>query len=206
MVEPDMGNRIRRHSDPFQCQVAIAVGDWLEAYRTHGGDEIWLDLGCGKGEMLAGLAELHPGIFFMGIDVRKKIAERFFPKYRYLPNLMLLHGNVNASIPSMMDRWKVQRVFINFPDPYDHKRRYKKRQMVDDRMVKGLCDILARGGVTSVKTDNRKLFEDMDNLLSLLKPIPESEETPLEQTVLTEWEKECRKKSIPVYAREYRLE
>ncbi|MBN1102348.1 MAG: hypothetical protein JXL84_02920 [Deltaproteobacteria bacterium] len=202
-----MGNRIRRHSDPFQCRIALTVDDWLEAYSAHGGSEIWLDLGCGKGEMLAALAELHPDIFFMGIDVRKKIAERFFPGYGHLPNLLLLHGNVNASIPSMMDRWKTQRVFIHFPDPYDHKRRYTKRQMVDERLVEGLCDILAQGGVTSIRTDNRRLFEHMDNLFSLrMEPVPPSAETPLEQAVLTEWENECVKKSIPVYSREYRLE
>jgi tRNA (guanine-N7-)-methyltransferase len=201
-----MGNRIRRHVDPLQCQITLTIGDWLEAYRAHGEGEIWLDLGCGKGEMLAGLAGLHPGIFFMGIDVRKKIAVRFFPGYRHLANLLLLHGNVNASIPSMMDRWKVQRVFINFPDPYDYKRRYKKRQMVDERLVEGLCAILAPGGVTSVKTDNRALFDEMDNLLSVsLKPVPTSAGLPSGETVLTEWENECKKKSIPVCSREYRF-
>jgi tRNA (guanine-N7-)-methyltransferase len=206
-VELDMGNRIRRHSDPFQCRITITVDDWLEAYRVHGGGEIWLDLGCGKGEMLANLAERHPGIFFMGMDVRKKIAERFFPRYRHLPNLLLLHGNVNTSIPAMMDRWKVQRVFIHFPDPYDHKRRYRKRQMVDESLVEVLCDILAPGGVISLKTDNRKLFEDMHSLVSRrLRPIPTSAVTPNGDTVLTEWEDECLKKSIPVYSRLYRLE
>ncbi|MEW6667756.1 MAG: hypothetical protein AB1512_21315 [Thermodesulfobacteriota bacterium] len=201
-----MGNRIRRHVDPLQCQITLTTGDWLEAYLTHGEGEIWLDLGCGKGELLAALAGLHPGIFFIGVDVRKKIAEKFFPRYRNLPNLVLLHGNANSSIPSMMDRWKVQRVFISFPDPYDYKRRYKKRQMVDERLVEGLCEILAPGGVTSVKTDNERLFEEMDRLLSLrLEPVPALARASLGDSVLTEWERECRKKSLPVFSRDYRL-
>jgi tRNA (guanine-N(7)-)-methyltransferase len=200
-----MGNRIRRHVDPLQCQITLTMGDWLEPYHTHGEGEIWLDLGCGKGELMAGLAGLHPAIFFMGIDVRKKIAERFFPGYRHLANLLLLHGNVNSSIPSMMGQWKVQRLFINFPDPYDYKRRYKKRQMVDERLVEGLCDILAPGGVTSIKTDNKALFDEMDHLLSVrLRPVPASAGPSLGDSVLTEWENECRKKSLPVLSREYR--
>ena len=203
---PDMGNRIRRHVDPFRCRVAITIDDWLEAYCAHGQGEIWLDLGCGKGELLAGLAELNPGVFFIGIEVRRKIAEMFFPGYRHFPNLLLFHGNVNLSVPSMMDQRKVQRVFINFPDPHDHKRRYKKRQMVNERLVEGLCEILAPGGVTSVKTDHKMLSEDMDALLSArLEPIPTLAGTSSAQIVLTEWENECRERSMPVYSREYRF-
>jgi tRNA (guanine-N(7)-)-methyltransferase len=201
-----MGNRIRRHVDPLQCRVAITSGDWLEAYCAHGQGEIWLDLGCGKGELLAGLAELNPGIFFIGIEVRRRIAELHFPRYRHFPNLLLLHGNVNLSVPSMMDQRKVQRVFINFPDPHDRQRRYRKRRMVNERLVEGLCDILAPGGIASVKTDHKTLFKDVDALLSVrLEPLPALAGTCSGQIVLSEWENDCRKKSMPVYWREYRL-
>ena len=168
-----MSQRIRRHVDPFQCRFTIAIDDWVERYRAHGQGDIWLDLGCGKGEFLAALAEDNPSLFLIGIEVRRRITDRYFGKYKHLPNLLLLHGNVNLSIPSMMGHQKVQRVFINFPDPYDYKARYKKRQMVNGGLVEGLCQILAPGGVASVKTDNKTLFEDMDSLFSArLQPLP----------------------------------
>lgn len=201
-----MSNRIRRHVDPFQCRIVLSPEDWLKAYEAHGEGEIWMDLGCGKGEFLAGLAEVYPKIFFIGIDVRKKIAEKYFPKHHRLANLILLHGNVNLSIPSMMGGRKVQKVFIHFPDPYSHKDRYKKRRMVNEALVKGLCEILASGGTASVKTDDLCLFEDMDVLLSArFEPTPTPISPSPEATVLTEWEKECIRKSMPVYSREYRL-
>ena len=201
-----MSKRIRRHVDPFQCRLVITIDDWLERYHAHGQGDIWLDLGCGKGEFLAALAEVHPGIFFIGIEVRKRITEKYFPRYKHLPNLLLLHGNVNFSIPSMMGHRKVQRVFVNFPDPYEHKARYKKRQMVNKGLVEGLCQILAPGGVTSVKTDNKALFEDMDALLSArLQPIPAPAAAPTGPVVLSEWESERRNKSVRVYSREYLL-
>lgn len=178
----------------------------MKAYHAHGQGDIWLDLGCGKGEFLAGLAELHPKIFFIGIEVRKKVAEKFFPKHQHLSNLMLLHGNVNLSIPSMMDGRKVQKVFIHFPDPYSRKDRYKKRRMVNGAFVEGLCEILATDGTVSVKTDDQSLFEDMDALLSArLDPAPATVNPSPEATVLTEWEQECIRKSMPIYTREYRL-
>jgi len=201
-----MGKRIRRHADPFQCRIAVSPDAWMGAYRKHGEGEIWLDLGCGKGEFPAGLAEVCPGIFFIGLEIRGKIAEAYFPKYRRLPNLVLLHGNVNLSIPSMMDGRKVQRVFIHFPDPYTHKGRYKKRRMVNEALVEGLCEILAPGGTVSVKTDDKALFEDMNALLSArLEPLSENAAPPYGAAVLSEWEEDCRGKSIPVHSRQYRF-
>jgi len=201
-----MSNRIRRHVDPFQCRIVIKPENWLEAYEAHGQRDIWMDLGCGKGEFLAHLAEIYPRIFFIGVEVRKKIADKYFPKYEHVANLVLLHGNVNLSIPSMMDCYKVQKVFIHFPDPYSRKDRYKKRRMVNEAFVEGLCEILTAGGTVSVKTDDQSLFEDMNALLSArLDPAPVLISSSVESTVLTEWEQECRRKSIPIYSREYRL-
>jgi tRNA (guanine-N7-)-methyltransferase len=201
-----MSNRIRRHVDPFQCRIVIKAEDWLAAYEAHGQGEIWMDLGCGKGEFLAGLAEVHPKVFFIGIEVRKKVAEKYFPRYRHLTNLVLLHGNVNLSIPSMMDGHKVQKVFIHFPDPYSHKDRYKKRRIVNEAFVGDLCAILAAGGRVSVKTDDLALLQDMDALLSArLAPAPALVNSSADARVLTEWEQECMRKSMPVYSRKYRL-
>jgi len=180
--------------------------DWLKAYEVHGHGEIWMDLGCGKGEFLAGLAKIYPGIFFIGVEVRKRVAEKYFPKHQHVANLVLLHGNVNLSIPSMMDRHKVQKVFIHFADPYSHKDRYKKRRIVNETFVSDLCEILAEGGTVSIKTDDLALFQDMDALLSArLAPAPASTNPSEEAAVLTEWEQECIRKSMPIYSREYLL-
>jgi tRNA (guanine-N7-)-methyltransferase len=150
------------------------------------------------------LARIYPGVFFIGVEVRKKVAEKYFPKYQHVGNLVLLHGNVNLSIPSMMDLHKVQRVFIHFPDPYSRKDRYKKRRMVNEVFVMGLCEILADGGTVSVKTDDLALFQDMDALLSArLAPAPVNPSA--EAAVLTEWEQECMRKAMPIYSREYQL-
>jgi tRNA (guanine-N7-)-methyltransferase len=174
-------------------------------YHCHGGGDIWLDLGCGKGEFFAGLAERNPDVFFIGVELRGKIAETYFPKYEHLPNLALLHGNVNLSVPSMMDHRKVQKVFLHFPDPYTRKDRYKKRRMVSRDLVRGICKILAPGGMTSVKTDDKLLFNEMDVLLSEdLDPVATREVQQEEAEVLSEWENECLRKSIPIYSMKYR--
>jgi len=178
----------------------------MAQYDRAGKGEVWLDLGCGKGELFASLAEKHPEVFFIGIEVRKKVAVTFFPRYGHIPNLLLLHGNVNLSIPSMMGPVKVRRVFINFPDPCDHKARYKKRQMVNERLVEGIRAILAPDGIVSLKTDRRGLFEEMAACFqSRLKPLCSAMGPALPQNAASEWEAECRKKSISIFSMEYAL-
>ncbi len=201
-----MSNRIRRHADPFQCRIALSQDDWLETYRARGLDAIWLDLGCGKGELMASMAEVNPDVFFIGIELRKKIAEKFFPEFSHISNLLLLHGNVNLSIPSMMGQKKVQRVFINFPDPCDFKLRYKKRQMVNERLVHGIRDILTPDGIVSIKTDRQHLFQEMDSLFrSRMKPFKNLNPAYLGYGARSEWEADCLKKSNPIFSREYCL-
>jgi len=58
----------------------------------------------------------------------------------------------------------------------------------------------------SIKTDDLPLFHDMDALLSgRLAPAPALVNSSADAQVLTEWEQECRRKSMPIYSREYRL-
>jgi len=77
--------------------------------------------------------------------------------------------------------------------------------MVNEAFVEGLCEILASEGTVSVKTDDGSLFEDMDSLLSAyFEPVPTPMDASAEAKVLTEWEQECRRKSMPVYSKEYR--
>ena len=201
-----MGKRIRRHVDPFQCRIAVSPETWMERYCDHGEGDIWLDLGCGKGEFLAGLAKRHSDIFFIGLEIRGQIANAYFPQYGHLTNLVLLHGNANLSIPSMMGHRKVQKVLILFPDPYTHKARYKKRRMVNRDLVGGICEILAPGGTASVKTDDRILFDEMNALFfGRLEPVATQEAQAEGEEALSEWERECRRKAIPIYSREYLL-
>lgn len=206
-VSGAMGNRIRRHADPLQCRVAVGLDDWIGPYRSRGEGELWLDLGCGKGEFLAQLAAGRPAVFFIGIEVRLSIVRRFFPAYGHIPNLLLIHGNVNLSVPSMMGGRKAQRVLINFPDPFDHKPRYRKRRMVNEQLVEGISRILAPAGVVSVKTDRENLFHEMDALFrSRLEPLAsKAGERPVGRPALSEWETECRRYSIPVFSMEYGL-
>jgi len=78
--------------------------------------------------------------------------------------------------------------------------------MVNQSLVEAVCEILAPGGTASVKTDDRILFDEMDALLSMRLDsvgLPDAQQAG--GAVMSEWEEDCRRKSVAVYSREYRL-
>lgn len=54
--------------------------DDLEQYRGHwsdqvlGGRPVHLEIGCGKGQFLAAMSQLHPEIGYLGMETQRKCA------------------------------------------------------------------------------------------------------------------------------------
>ena len=61
---------------PIRSRISDSTPLLAEGCEVHGRSDLWIDLGFGKGEFLAGLAEIYPGIFFIGVEVRKEVAEK----------------------------------------------------------------------------------------------------------------------------------
>ena len=52
----------------------------------------------------------------------------------------------------LFDAATMDRVYVNFPDPW-FKRRHEKRRMIDDRLADGIERVLKPGGELFVQTD-----------------------------------------------------
>lgn len=202
-----MSKRIRRHIDPLKCRIQLTKEDWFNQYKPHGGS-IHLDMGCGKGEFIAELAKQNPQTFFIGIEIRDQLAVKHHSIFPAMPNLVFLTGNVNLSLASMFEEIKIQTVYINFPDPYSKKKRYKKRRMITTQSVSELFEFLEQNGKLFVQTDDLNLFQDMHFLL--LEKFhsvsdPENPHKVLNETgVTTSWEEECLRKNLAIYRGIYR--
>lgn len=194
-----MGRRIRHHIDPFKCRIQLNQSDWIDKYKS---GSIEIDIGCCKGEFIAALAKMFPDKFFIGIEIRTTVAEKYFSLYNDIPNLALLNGNINLSLKSMFTDYKINKVYINFPDPYTKKRRYIKRRIVTKELVNDLYNVMEDNGNIFIQTDHSDLFEDMDELFKAKF----NSNTDLCKALLllnnynitSSWEIECAKKHIPV--------
>ena len=132
-------------------------GRWLADFPGH--KALHLELGCGKGRFTAGMAEANPETLFVAVervpDAMVVGMERAFEKE--LKNIRFIDMDA-ARLPEIFTPGEVERIYINFPDPWRKSRQYKRRLTAPDFLAL-YKDVLAEGGEIWFKTDNLPLFQ-----------------------------------------------
>ena len=133
-------------------------GSWNKLYFRNK-NPIVLELGCGKGEYTAGLAEYNNNINFIGIDIK---GARIWTgaKYAYenqLKNIAFVRTHIEF-VHSLFDKDEIREIWLTFPDPQVKRRRNKKR-LTSTRFLKLYQQFLIDQGTIHLKTDSRDLFE-----------------------------------------------
>lgn len=150
---------------PFFVGEAVGKkGSWAEAYPKK--QPIWLELGCGKGGFLAQYALMRPDINFLGVDMisdmlgvaRRTIQSAFDRENRPVDNLLLTVFDITRMELFMGETDRVERIFINFCNPWFRPKQYKKRLTHFRQLVK-YRRLLPDGGEIWFKTDSDMLFE-----------------------------------------------
>ncbi|MDT8448094.1 MAG: tRNA (guanosine(46)-N7)-methyltransferase TrmB [bacterium] len=165
-----------------------------------------LDLGCGSGNFLRESARISPEKRFIGFELRYKrlvLGARKFKKWG-VENVRLAQARAEE-----IDQWfeedQLDRVHVNFPDPWP-KQRHRKNRLIQEPWLAKLKGRLKSSGEFMFKTDHQEYFT---SVLELLKKTPHFEVVELswdlhnseyaEQNVLTEFEQLFRSKGMPVY-------
>ena len=120
---------------------------------------IHIEVGMGKGRFLMDLARLHPEINYIGIERYTSVLLRAVQKMQEdeLPNVHFLCIDA-ATLPDIFDRNEVDRIYLNFSDPWP-KARHAKRRLTSREFLARYDQILVQDGKVEFKTDNKKLFE-----------------------------------------------
>ena len=131
-------------------------GQWQQRFP---GKEICLEIGCGKGRFITGMAALHPEKAFIGIESARDVA--FFAarkaKEAELANVGILYGNAEH-VAEWFAPGEVANLYLNFSDPWP-KARHAKRRLTHHNFLALYEKLLAPGGKLRFKTDNRALFD-----------------------------------------------
>jgi tRNA (guanine-N7-)-methyltransferase len=118
-----------------------------------------IEIGTGKGRFITGMARANPNINYIGIELQDSVLVTALDKLieAELPNLKLM--NVNAEdLEKYFDKGEVDRVYLNFSDPWP-KKRHEKRRLTYDSFLRIYENILVDEGEIHFKTDNQGLFE-----------------------------------------------
>ena len=132
-------------------------GRWRE---TFGNDQpIHIEIGMGKGKFLMTMAAQHPEINYIGIERYTSVLLRAVQKMEEnpLPNLLFICMDA-ADLPEMFDRGEVDRIYLNFSDPWP-KDRHARRRLPSREFLARYDQILRKDGWLEFKTDNRGLFD-----------------------------------------------
>ncbi|MEH2054676.1 MAG: tRNA (guanosine(46)-N7)-methyltransferase TrmB [Nostoc sp.] len=200
--------RVRQHVNPLgkKYQTPASPLEWEKIYAKPN-QPLHLDIGCAKGLFLLNMAKIEPNWNFLGLEIREPLVGEA-NKLRSelgLTNLHYLFCNVNNSLNSLLSSLppgSLQRVTIQFPDPW-FKTRHAKRRVVQPELVADLANYLAIGGFVFLQSDMEFIAVEMRDRFAenpAFEKIGTGEwlaQNPL--PVATEREIGTQKKGEPVY-------
>ena len=125
------------------------------------GAEVFLEIGAGKGGFACGMAEKHSDVAYFAMekisDCVVLAAEKAKSKGTLEKNLRFIVDTAD-NLTSIFANGTVDRIFLNFSDPWS-KKGYAKRRLTHQRYLAVYFNILKDGGKITFKTDNNQLFD-----------------------------------------------
>ncbi|XQY91041.1 tRNA (guanosine(46)-N7)-methyltransferase TrmB [Metabacillus sp. HB246100] len=155
--KPWASDFIAEHSQYAISNPEEYKGKWNEVFGNQ--NPIHIEVGTGKGQFLAGMAQQNPDINYLGIELFDSVIVAAIQKAvdLELPNFKLLNVNAN-DLTNYFDHNEIARVYLNFSDPWP-KVRHAKRRLTYKSFLSLYETILVKGGEIHFKTDNQGLFE-----------------------------------------------
>ncbi|MDR0446631.1 MAG: tRNA (guanosine(46)-N7)-methyltransferase TrmB [Oscillospiraceae bacterium] len=155
--KPNLMPRLANCSEYIIPAADAHCGAWLEVFSDC--NELRAELGCGKGRFLSETARANPRVLFIGIervaDAAVVAAER--ARDAGLRNVRFIIDDV-ACLPTVFAPRELSVIYINFCDPWQGKKRAKRR-LTSDGYLALYKNALSPNGEIRFKTDNTELFD-----------------------------------------------
>jgi len=132
------------------------INCWQKVFNNN--NPIYIEIGMGKGNFILENAKRYPEINFIGIEKYDSILAIALKKIdkEDLDNLRIIR--MDAAIIDKVFHKEVDKIFLNFSDPWP-KKRHASRRLTSDSFLLKYEDIFRDKKVIEMKTDNRGLFE-----------------------------------------------
>lgn len=140
-------------------------GKWQTFFKNN--NPIHIEVGMGKGRFIMDLAALNPDVNYIGIERYTSVILRAVQKMEEnpLPNVFFMCIDA-AELPDIFDKDEVDRIYLNFSDPWP-KDRHARRRLTSHEFLDRYDQFLKEDGHIEFKTDNQDLFtfslEEIEN-------------------------------------------
>src|SRR5450631_2736102 len=121
-----------------------------------------LEIGFGVGEVIGSLAENHPHIDYIGIEVHRPGVGRLLLRAAQANarNLRVIRHDAVEVLRDKLPDDSVDEILVFFPDPW-HKKRHHKRRLIEPKFVSLIAAKLRVGGTLRLATDWQAYAEQM---------------------------------------------
>ena len=120
---------------------------------------LWVEVGCGKGKFTAETAAANPDVLMIAVERCREAMVVAMEKAQSmkLTNVFYIDMDV-ANIEEIFAGEEIDRLFINFPDPWPRKKNATRR-LTHRGFLDQYCRVVRENGEFHYKTDNAPLFE-----------------------------------------------
>jgi tRNA (guanine-N7-)-methyltransferase len=121
-----------------------------------------IEIGPGRGDVLAAFAQAYPGVNFYGIEAQPWYAARAQARADRLglANVRAIAADARCVLHHFVPDGSVQAYHVYFPDPWP-KKRHGKRRLFTPGVAADMRRTLVPGGVVYVATDLADVFATM---------------------------------------------
>jgi tRNA (guanine-N7-)-methyltransferase len=166
-------------------------GRWNKVFGNN--NDIYLELGCGRGGFIAERALQEKDKNFIGIDLKDEVLIYALEKVNReeLTNVRLIPMNISW-VADIFGKDEISRVFINFCNPWP-KLRHNKRRLTHGRFLTLYKGFIRPESEIWFKTDDTSLFADSidyfkDNGFDLVYLTYDLHNSGFDRNVVTEYE------------------
>ena len=166
-------------------------------------ENIYMEIGTGKGGFLLGMAKKNPDKFYLGVEINETAAG-FCAKKIYeneLKNVKLINIDVKYLFDHLPQN-HFDGIYLNFSDPWP-KKRHAKRRLTSKEFLKRYDSVFKDEKKIFQKTDNEDLFAYSINSLSeygytLRNVTLNLHKEEVLDNVETEYEKRFKEKNVHI--------
>lgn len=182
-------------------------GKWQELFAKP--QPLHIEIGMGKGKFIMEQSRQNPDINYIGIEKYSSVLIRALEHMEEeTGNLTFIRMDAE-DIEDIFSEDEVDRIYLNFSDPWP-KDRHAKRRLTSGRFLQKYTHFLKREGSVIFKTDNRALFDFSLNEAEeagweLVSHTYDLHNSPyMEGNIMTEYEERFSAKGSPICRMEIR--
>ena len=196
------GERMEKCSQVWIKNPADYKGKWNEFFGND--NDIYIEIGCGKGRFITETAKLNPDKNYIAIEKVEDVIVMAMEKATAAELTNVIFVDMDAEkIEDIFEKGEIKGIYLNFSDPWK-KNKQAKRRLTHKNFLDKYKNVLNEGDYIYFKTDNRALFEFSLNSFAeenykLENITLDLHNSKFKGNIMTEYEQRFAEQGMPIY-------